>query len=141
MGVRGKKSENSFAIATIDGPVEVVQRPDAPYDLSDEQVDEWRAIVASLPADWFQRGNHPLLTQLCREVVAARRVAQLIEQLVAGKNFDRKELLELMKQQESSSRTIMVLLRSMRLTQQSIMRAETAKRPTIVKNPWDAEKD
>jgi hypothetical protein len=71
--------------------------------------------------------------------VAARRVAQLIEQCVAGKEIDRKELLELLKQQESSSRTIAALLRSMRLTQQSIMRAETAKRPAKVKKPWDAD--
>lgn len=139
MGTRGRKSGESLAVATIAGPLEVVQRPDAPYDLTDEQVDEWRAVVASLPADWFQRGNHALLSQYCREIVAARRVAQLIEQCVAGKEIDRKELLELLKQQESSSRTISALLRSMRLTQQSIMRAETAKRPAKVKKPWDAE--
>src|SRR5688572_25884624 len=101
MGNRGRKSAESLAVATITGPVEIVQRPDAPYDLTDEQVDEWRAVVASLPADWFQRGNHALLSQYCREVVTARRVAQLIEQCVAGKEIDRKELLELLKQQES----------------------------------------
>jgi uncharacterized SAM-dependent methyltransferase len=139
MGSRGRKSSQSLAVAAITSPIEVIQRPDAPYDLTDEQTDEWRAVVASLPADWFQRGNHALLSQYCREIVAARRVAQLIEQCVSGKEIDRKELLELLKQQESSSRTIAALLRSMRLTQQSIMRAETAKRPAKVKKPWDAD--
>lgn len=140
MGIRGRKSGADLtAITTITGPVEVVQRPDAPYELTDEQVDEWRAIVNSLPADWFQRGNHALLVQYCREWSSARRVALLIEQCVSGKEIDRKELLELLKQQESSSRTIAALLRSMRLTQQSVMRAETAKRPAKVKKPWDAD--
>jgi hypothetical protein len=137
MGSRGRKSADSLAI--IQNPLEIVQRPDAPYDLTDEQVDEWRAVVASLPADWFQRGNHQLLSQYCRHVVAARRVAQLIEQNCGGKDIDRKEFLELLKQQESESRAISALLRSMRLTQQSVMRAETAKRPAKVKNPWDVD--
>ena len=140
MGSRGRKSGQSLAIGpVVTGPVEIVQRPDAPYDLTDEQVDEWRAVVNSLPADWFQRGNHGLLTQYCRETIAARRVAQLIEQCVSGKEIDKKELLELLKQQESSSRTISALLRAMRLTQQSIMRAETAKRPAKVKKPWEPD--
>ena len=138
MGTRGRKSAESLAVANI-GQIEIVQRPDAPYDLTDEQVDEWRAVVGSLPADWFQRGNHALLTQLCRHVVAARRVAQLIEQSAAGKDIDQKVFLELLKQQESESRAINALLRSMRLTQQSVMRAETAKRPAKVKKPWDAD--
>jgi phage terminase small subunit len=138
MGSRGRKSADSLSVIQ-NNPIEIVQRPDAPYDLTDEQVDEWRAVVASLPADWFQRGNHALLTQYCREVVAARRVAQLIEQCVAGKTIDHKEFCDLLKLQEASSRTISALLRSMRLTQQSVMRAETAKRPSKVKKPWDAE--
>ena len=57
MGSRGRKSTQALAVATVTGPVEIVQRPDAPYDLTDEQVDEWRAVVNSLPADWFQRGK------------------------------------------------------------------------------------
>lgn len=138
MGSRGRRSGESLAIA-ISGPTEIVQRPDAPYDLTDEQVDEWRAVVNSLPADWFQRGNHALLTQYCRHVIAARRVNQLIEQCVAGKDVDRKEFVELLKQQESESRAINALLRSMRLTQQSVMRAETAKRPAKVRKPWESD--
>jgi hypothetical protein len=138
MKTRGRKSADALAIVAS-GPLEVVQRPDAPYDLTDEQVDEWRAVVGSLPADWFQRGNHQLLSQYCRHVIAARRIAQLIEQCAKQKNIDRKDFLDLLKQQESESRAISALLRSMRLTQQSVMRAETAKRPTKVKNPWDAE--
>lgn len=139
MGTRGRRSGDALAVSAIAGPLQVIERPDAPYDLTDEQVDEWRAVVSSLPADWFQRGNHALLSQYCRHIVAARRTAQLIEQCVAGKEVDRKEFIDLLKQQESESRAINALLRSMRLTQQSVMRAETAKRPAKVRKPWDAD--
>ena len=39
----------------------------------------------------FMRGHHPLLAQLCRHTVNARRIAQLIEQCVKEKEFNRKE--------------------------------------------------
>jgi len=138
MKQRGRKSPEALALQSIN-PLEIVQRPDAPYDLTDEQVEEWRAIVSSLPADWFQRGNHPLLSQLCRHLIAARRIAQLIEQSAAGKEIDHKDFLGLLRQQESESRAINALLRSMRLTQIAIMRHETAKRPVKVKKPWDPD--
>ena len=135
MGSRGRKSAAELAVVTA---TEAVQRPDAPYDLTDEQTEEWWAIVNSLPADWFERGNHANLAQLCRHIVAARRIAQLIEQECSGKELDKGALIELLKRQEAESKVINALLRSMRLTQQSIMRAETAKRPKQVKKPWDA---
>jgi hypothetical protein len=75
-----------------DNPTEIVQRPDAPCDLTDEQSEEWRAVVSTMPPDHFMRGNYALLSQLCRHVVSARRIAQLIEQCAKEKNLDRKEL-------------------------------------------------
>lgn len=137
MRQRGRKSADALALTALSGG-EVVERPDAPYDLTDEQTGEWRAVVSSLPADWFARGNYALLGQYCRHVVAARRVAQLIEQCANNADIDRKEFIELLARQEAETRAVNALLRSMRLTQQSIMPAQTAKRPIKVKNPWDA---
>lgn len=136
MGTRGRQSAAALTIAP---QIETVQRPDAPYDLTDEQTEEWRGIVGSLPADWFERGNYANLAQLCRHVVAARRIAQLIEQVCSGPEIDRGEFVELLKRQEAESKVINALLRSMRLTQQSVMRAETAKRTKQVRKPWDAD--
>jgi len=31
----------------------LMMRPDAPNDLTDEQAEEWRAVVNRLPADWL----------------------------------------------------------------------------------------
>lgn len=40
-------------------------RIDAPDHLTDEQRVEWRAIVDSLPADYFRPGDVPLLAAYC----------------------------------------------------------------------------
>ena len=88
----------------------------------------------------FMRGHHPLLAQLCRHTVNARRIAQLIEQCVKEKEFNRKEYGILLQLEAIESNAITRLSRSMRLTQQSIMRAETANHPKgQTKRPWDDE--
>ena len=139
MGTRGRTSMASLMVP--DNPTEIVQRPDAPYDLTDEQSEEWRAIVSTMPPDHFMRGNFALLSQLCRHVVSARRIAQLIEQCAKEKNLDRKELGTLLQLQATESASITRLMRSMRLTQQSVMRAETTTHPKgpRMKAPWDRE--
>jgi hypothetical protein len=138
MGTRGRPSMASLMVPT--NPTEIVQRPDAPYDLTDEQADEWRAIVNTMPADHFMRGNFALLGQYCRHVIAARRVAQLIGQALEQGEFDRKEFGALLQLQATESAAITRLLRSMRLTQQSVMRAETTRHPKKeAKRPWDPE--
>jgi hypothetical protein len=93
-----------------------------------------------MPADHFMRGNYPLLTQLCRHIASSRRVAQLIEQVANEKVLDLKGLSDLLQLQAAESAAIMRLSRSMRLTQQSVMRAETTKHPKgQTKRPWDRD--
>ena len=111
-----------------------------PGDLTIEQSEEWCAIVQAMPADHFMRGNYPLLAQLCRHIVSARRVAQLIEQTAEQTVLDLRELGALLQLQAAESASITRLSRSMRLTQQSIMRAETTRHATAqFKPPWDYE--
>ena len=135
MGARGRRSMAELMMPTT--LAEIIQRPEAPYDLTVEQSEEWHAIVSTMPAGHFMRGNYPLLSQLCRHIVASRRIAQLIEQAANEKVLDLKELGTLLQLQAAESATIMRLSRSMRLTQQSIMRAETTKHPRQTKRPWD----
>jgi len=54
MAKRGRKSSASLSVISGNG-IEVISRPDAPVDLTDEQAAEWRAIVNRMPADWFTR--------------------------------------------------------------------------------------
>jgi chaperone required for assembly of F1-ATPase len=119
---------------------EIIRRPEAPYDLTDEQSEEWHAIVNTMPADHFMRGNYPLLAQLCRHIISARRVAQLVDQTAKRTDLDCKEFGALLQLQATESTMITRLLRAMRLTQQSVMRAETTKHPKgLGKAPWDPE--
>lgn len=136
MGTRGRTS--MAALMVPNNPTEIVQRPDAPYDLTDEEADEWRAVVNTMPPDHFMRGNYALLSQYCRHVIAARRVAQLIESVAKQKDFDRKEFGVLLQLQATESAAITRLLRSMRLTQQSVLRPEI-KHPKQLKRPWEPE--
>ena len=131
----------------IDGSTTAIQRPDAPYNLTDTEAEEWRAIVNSMPAEHFARVHYPMLVQLCRHIVQSNRIAQLIEQCCAkkkGKTFDVDEYDALLGQQSRESSAIIRLQRSMRLTQQSLYRAENVKpRPLVgvTKAPWDADDD
>ena len=138
MGTRGRPSMASLMVPDSS---EFMQRPDAPYDLTDEQAEEWRAIVSTMDPGHFMRGNYPLLAQLCRHIVNARRLAQLIEQCAKEKDFNRKEFGILLQLEATESAAIMRLSRSMRLTQQAVKRLETTRHPKgeRVKNPWDPE--
>lgn len=137
MGTRGRKSAASLTVpATV--AVETVQRPDAPYDLTDEQSEEWWAVVNRMPADWFPRETHGMLAQYCRHVVAARRVAQLIADLEKSSDFDVENYDRLLKMQEREGRSISSLATRMRISQQATVRAEKARKPSVVKKPWEA---
>lgn len=139
LGTRGPKSAASLDIARPQ--VETIQRPDAPYDLTDEQSEEWWAVVNRLPADWFPRETHGVLSQYCRHVVAARRVAQLItacEQgdAVAGDlDLDRYDML--LRMQEREGRALSSLATRLRITQQATVSAK-AKKPDMAKRPWES---
>ena len=64
MKKRGPKSASEREMNLPDPRViEVTSRPDAPYDLTDEQSKVWWSVVDRLPADWFPRETHPLLSQ------------------------------------------------------------------------------
>ena len=137
MATRGRKSAASLEIASV-SPVETVARPDAPYDLTDEQTEEWWAVVNRMPADWFPRETHGMLAQYCRHVVAARRVAQLIAKAEKQKALDVEAYDRLLKMQEREGRAISSLATRMRISQQATVRAEQARKPKQVDKPWEA---
>ena len=142
---RGRKSMTQLM---IEGSTSVIERPDAPYTLTDAEADEWRAIVASMPAEHFARIHYSMLTQLCRHKIQSNRIGQLIEAVCknhpkgpASKGFDMAGYDHLLGMQARESAAIIRLMRSMRLTQQSLYRAESAKpRPVaMVKAPWEPD--
>ena len=75
MPQRGRKSAVALAtMAAIPG-----QRPAPPAELTEEQAEEWRAIVATKPPEWFNRDSQALLVALCRHIVISRRIAEQID--------------------------------------------------------------
>jgi hypothetical protein len=139
MGTRGRISAASMEVANAN-PLETIARPDAPYDLTDEQTEEWWAVVNRLPAEWFPRETHGVLSQYCRHVVAARRVAQLITACEAGDgeggDLDLAKYDMLLRMQEREGRALSSLATRLRITQQATM-SEKAKKPSQAKRPWE----
>ncbi len=135
MATRGRKSAAALSVAV--GPVEIIQRPDAPYDLTDEQSAEWWAVVNRMPADWFPRETHAMLSAYCRHVVAARRVAQLVTACEASEPFDVGQYDLLLKMQEREGRALSSLATRMRVSQQSTFDKEK-KKPKQVMKPWES---
>jgi hypothetical protein len=135
---RGRKSAASLAVISSNG-IETIRRPEPPAELTEEQAEEWKAVVNRLPADWFPRETHQLLAQYCRHVVCARRVAQLIGRAEGGREFDIEHYERLLRMQEKESRAISSLATRMRLTQGSTMRPELARKPLALPKPWDED--
>ena len=136
MGTRGPRSAASLEVAKP-SKIEAIERPDAPYDLTDEQSEEWWAVVNRLPADWFPRETHGVLSQYCRHVVTARRVAQLVAACEASPDLDLGQYDQLLKMQEREGRALSSLATRLRITQQATVSKKTQK-PSGLKRPWES---
>lgn len=139
MKKRGRKSAAELATITPEGLVERVERPDAPYTLSDVEAAEWRAIVARMPADWFTRETWPLLEQYCRHAVRAWKVSMLLTQMETEPGpLHTDHWLKLLGAQERESRALAMLARQMRLSQVSTMRQDRTPKPESKgPRPWE----
>jgi hypothetical protein len=118
--------------------IEVMERPKAPHDLTDEEVEVWSAVTQSQAADWFDPANLPILTQYCRHVVRARHVAEMIErsmgaqEALALEDYDR-----LLKMQQRESAAISMLATKMRIVQTSTINQRGNKKPSTQNEPWN----
>ena len=137
---RGRKSAQQLATVNL-GAVDVVNRPDAPLDLTPEESDVWGATVDALPADWFPPSTWPLLVQFCRHTVMARRVAQLIDAEMAREEIDARALRALSSIQVRETGALKAMASAMRISQQASYNqnaADTAKkRRTAMSRPWE----
>ena len=144
MAARGKTSVASLAVANACG---VDSRLSPPLNLTPAQKAEWVCVVNSRPADWFGPENASMLIQYCRHKVQADLIAQQLESFNPGwladddglKRFDKLGAML-----ERETRCINALLRSMRLTQQSLYNAKsanTASQGNKGRKPWQIEND
>jgi hypothetical protein len=140
MNQRGRKSAASLAVV---GPgVRGVSRLPAPGGLTDGETQYWLACVNSRPADWFGSEHIPLLVNYCRHAVRADVIA------VSLSTFDPTWLTEddglkryekLLKMARDESTAVNNLARAMRMTHQSLYRADKAATTvdaTAKSKPW-----
>jgi len=144
MAERGKKSVASLSVAVRAG---IDSRIAPPFSLTPAQKAEWVAVVNSRPAEWFGPENASMLVQYCRHKIQADLIAQQIEffepeWLLKDDGLLRFDKLCAMLERET--RCITALLRSMRLTQQSLYNAksaDTASKGNKGRKPWQVESD
>lgn len=125
MKQRGRVSANHLATVSV----LPVQRFDPPADLTPDQSELWRAIVACKPSDWFDAGSMRLLAAYCKAASEHARVSADIdgfdsEWLKKEDGLDRYDRLT--KLQDRFATQMVRLATKMRLTQQSKYRADAA---------------
>ncbi|MGM0584457.1 MAG: hypothetical protein ACQEUZ_07390 [Pseudomonadota bacterium] len=137
MGERGPKSGAELATSGA----QLVTRPDAPYDLTDEQADVWRAIVDALPAGWLEPGAHPVLAAYCRQTTALRRIGALMHQAEREGEYDMDAHLALVREHGKAAQALKTLATALRLTPQTRLRADAAAskaKQGAGARPWEA---
>lgn len=144
MEQRGRKSAAALSVVSADIPG--IARVRAPLDLTDAERKVWVAAVNSRPADWFGDEHIPLLTNYVRHVVAADLINEQLRQfspkwLADDEGLRRYERLRKMLLAESNM--VNCLARAMRLTHQSIYRANKAAtiegRAKKGRKPWETD--
>src|SRR5262245_7848882 len=127
-----EKAEKPQNLAIVDNSkILEIPRAKPPAELTDEEADEWRAYTNRMPADYFGREHYATLVQLCRHTVQARRIAQLIEQTAKEPDINISLYRDLLRSQEVETRSIVALLRTMRMTHQSNVPANVSRTPAI----------
>ena len=126
MGARGRKSSKELSTISAGG-LELHRRPDPPEHLGEDAVKVWRAVVNSLPADWFSPGTLPLLAAMCGLTISQRYTLRALQAAERGdKEFDRESWEKLQRQLGEVSGRIATLATRMRLTPQSRYGARSA---------------
>ena len=141
MGARGRKSVADLAVVPV---APRLRRPPPPDGLTDEQAKLWRDVVDAMPAGWFGRETHEVLVNYCRHTVRHRFLSRQLDAcpndaLASGDGLEHWNRLAAAAERES--RAALACARSLRLTQQSQMRPETAgrlrERVPTTRPPWE----
>lgn len=97
-----------------------------------------RALIDTKPADYFNRSDLPLLTQLARHMDRADRFESEVQRLDPD---DLEGLKWLSTQADRETKAILAIMRSLRLTPQSRYRPDNSKlfADDSGARPWDTE--
>ena len=132
---RGRKSIAELSVVSqMPG-----ERPVAPKELTKEEAEEWRAIVARMPANWFPRESWPILVALCRHIVEARFLSGKIG-AIADTDDNIRVRRTLLTMRDKENKGICNCSTKLRLTTQSRLQPVSAARQADgvkSKKPWE----
>lgn len=135
---RGRKSAASLmTVGGMTDAIQIVERQKPSHDLNDEETEVWHAVVSSVPADWFDASTAPLLTQYCRHVVQARRLAELIEKATSDTELSITDYDRLLKMQQRESGAMCSLAVKMKISQSAILNQRGNKKTQAGRKPWE----
>jgi hypothetical protein len=131
MGARGPEAKADLSVVVTDIP----EKPNPPKDLTEDQAEEWRAVVNRLPHDWFPRETHGILAQYCCHVVERREIDELIVECKGNADFSVNDYDQLLKMREREGRAASSLATRLRITQQATY-DKSKKKGSPAKEPW-----
>jgi|SRR5215217_7067250 len=120
--------------------IEIAERPMPPFDFDNQEATIWSTIVNSMPADWFNTGSIPLLTQYVRHVVASRNIAQLIADATSNsEEINVKLYIALLRAQKEESSALSSLATKLRISNQSLINKRGNHKEVGAKSkPWES---
>ena len=135
MGIRGRKSGADLAIVPRRGEILVLERPQPPENLSDEEKTQWITTVNTFEADHFNAAALPLLEAYCFSAVERRKIAQRVREMEEG-DGEIRELDRLLAMHEREAR--LLAQHASRLRIASATHVKQVKAQTIRSGkPWD----
>lgn len=131
--------EELSSMAVSPSVIEITERPKPPFYFDDQEASIWTTIVNSMPADWFNVGSIPLLTQYVRHTVASRNLAQLIADCTSNsEEINVKLYVTLLRAQKEESSVLSSLATKLRISNQSLINKRGNHKDVGVKNkPWE----
>lgn len=132
--------KSAAALSTIVALTDARLEP--PSYLTAEQLEEWRSIINSLPADYFRPGDAPLLAAYCVAATLYKRAAKDMEQRGITFVDDRgREVVnpahQILTSQASALAQMSMKLRLCPSSRYSERAAHSKASATTGKRPWD----
>lgn len=120
--------QSSAELSVISNVVDINRLPPPVY-FENKHKSTWLSIVNNKPADWFGSEHIAMLESLCRHIVMAQELSIMIDAIIISSDLEDeglKRLEKLQKMHRVQTQAIDNLMRSMRLSHQSIYRADKA---------------
>jgi len=112
-----------------DSVTNLPERPSPPAELSSEEQSEWRKLVDSCPANYFEPKHHPSMVSYCRHVARGSKLSRVLNDMNPADDQQVQDYKRIHSMIQADSKAALSFERSFRLTHQS-QRDRAKKTPT-----------